>query len=747
MKYILGLILSFSTFALAGEIKAVDAPEGSNIVWRRSGPGGGGWIQSVTWDPIDPNTIYAGSDVGGFYISFDKGKHFEIRNNGLHDYFVQSIAVNPSNTAIILLGTQGGIFRTTNRGKNWVQITNGLLPQEESGYSNPIGVIRFNPLRPGVAYAGIGRPRTNAGGRGTIYRSDDTGSSWHRLPTTAIPTDAIICDLSIKPDDDRVLLVATDKGIYRSDNEGTEWTNSSRGLPHGEVEKLQFAPSNPKIVYTSLKTTAVKGETWNGGIYRSDDAGVTWRDVNGDGMPKLLRKNKDDDIHKMSNVFPLAVDSRNAEIVYAGNDDWYSPGLRKTGDGGRTWSLAEVKDGGAKNMQIGWLDFLGTAIKCIAVSPANPNCVAFGTSAHLFLSENGGGSWVQSYCEQFPDGRFKGNGLEPTGLFDVVPDPARAQRVYYCYFDIGLLISDDYGTSFRKSSFNSVDCFTAAVDPKSPSTIWTCTGQKGKDVGQIYVSHDDGYTWKSVGNPGSGLPAGRTIRLLLDAASPVGHRRLVATLSGNGIYETINGGDNWHCINGNLHQEAVKNPRALLLDSQNPRHLMVALSGPGDHGSGIYETKDGGDHWESVSTQEIFGDVYRIISPVSDLKILYMASRKFYDPKLHKVTPGGVYKSGDGGRTWTQLLDFNFVSSVAVNPQDSNIVYAGTLDSPYHDNCVAEGILRSTDGGQSWMHENSDISYLNFTSIAVSPANPKIIYAGSAGNSVFVGEDKGIKKR
>ena len=69
MKYILGLILSFSTFVLAGDIKAVDAPEGSNIVWRRSGPGGGGWIQSVTWDPIDPNIIYVGSDVGGFYVS------------------------------------------------------------------------------------------------------------------------------------------------------------------------------------------------------------------------------------------------------------------------------------------------------------------------------------------------------------------------------------------------------------------------------------------------------------------------------------------------------------------------------------------------------------------------------------------------------------------------------------------------------------------------------------------------------
>jgi hypothetical protein len=174
---------------------------------------------------------------------------------------------------------------------------------------------------------------------------------------------------------------------------------------------------------------------------------------------------------------------------------------------------------------------------------------------------------------------------------------------------------------------------------------------------------------------------------------------------------------------------------------------MVALSGPSENGHGIFETEDGGTHWENVSSEEIFGDVYRLTSPALNLKTLYMACRKFYDPKLKKVTPGGVYKSGDGGRTWMQLLDFNFVSSVAVNPQDSNIVYASTLDSPYHDNCVAEGILRSTDGGQSWMHENANVSYLNFTSIAVSPADPKIIYAGSAGNSVFVGEDNGLKLR
>ena len=126
-------------------MKATDAPESDEVRWKLLGPGGGGWIQSVAFDPKDPNTIYVGCDVGGFYVSFDGGKTFEIRNNGLRDYFVECIAVHPQNPEIILLGTQGGIFRTTNRGKTWQWVRNGFPPTQRYSYSAPIGAVCFDP--------------------------------------------------------------------------------------------------------------------------------------------------------------------------------------------------------------------------------------------------------------------------------------------------------------------------------------------------------------------------------------------------------------------------------------------------------------------------------------------------------------------------------------------------------------------------------------------------------------------------
>ena len=62
---------------------AESAPDGKDITWRSVGPGGGGWIQSITWDPIDAETLHVGCDVGGYYFSADAGQHYETRNAGL----------------------------------------------------------------------------------------------------------------------------------------------------------------------------------------------------------------------------------------------------------------------------------------------------------------------------------------------------------------------------------------------------------------------------------------------------------------------------------------------------------------------------------------------------------------------------------------------------------------------------------------------------------------------------------------
>jgi len=52
-------------------VAAPEAPESEEVQWRLVGPGGGGWIQSIAWDPQDPNILYVGGDVGGFYVSFN----------------------------------------------------------------------------------------------------------------------------------------------------------------------------------------------------------------------------------------------------------------------------------------------------------------------------------------------------------------------------------------------------------------------------------------------------------------------------------------------------------------------------------------------------------------------------------------------------------------------------------------------------------------------------------------------------
>ena len=280
-----------ATAAHAAPMKATPAPEGHAIQWRHADPGGGGWIQAIAWDPRDPQTLYAGGDVGGFFLSLDGGKTFEVRNHGLRDYFIESIAVHPKNSRVILLGMESGIFRTADQGRTWQAIRSGFPALQHWSFSSPIGAVCFDPQRPRVAYAGIGRPRWSKGGQGAIYRSDDAGLTWHNLSAGQLPADAIVSDIHVKPDDSRVVLAATSQGLFRSGDEGQTWKLSGTGLPHLYTEKIAFAISSPETVYLTLRTTARDAQPWNGGVCRSDDAGRNWHPVNGEGLAKRVGKN------------------------------------------------------------------------------------------------------------------------------------------------------------------------------------------------------------------------------------------------------------------------------------------------------------------------------------------------------------------------------------------------------------------------------------------------------------------------
>jgi photosystem II stability/assembly factor-like uncharacterized protein len=102
--------------------------------------------------------------------------------------------------------------------------------------------------------------------------------------------------------------------------------------------------------------------------------------------------------------------------------------------------------------------------------------------------------------------------------------------------------------------------------------------------------------------------------------------------------------------------------------------------------------------------------------------------------------------STDGGHQWRRILDFRFVQAMAISPADSRVVYAVTTDHAYHDNCRAQGLLKSRDGGATWQRENTGLSHHNFSCLSISPHDPTAIYVGTSGNSVFIGKDRGVSR-
>ncbi|MGQ9730973.1 MAG: WD40/YVTN/BNR-like repeat-containing protein [Candidatus Zipacnadales bacterium] len=749
--------------ALLGQFTPLNAPVGSDIHWHNIGPGGGGWIQSLACDPVRPKVLHVGCDVGGYYRSDDGGRSYRIQNEGLRDYFIESIAVCPTDPRVIVLGAEGGIYKSIDDGRSWRWIRQGFPPPQRYSFAAPIGCVAFDPNDPHVLYAGIGRPRWNKEGQGRIYRSVDQGESWEICtPEGVLAAGAIVSDIEVAPRTNRApaqsllstpeigkwhpyILVATTQGLYRSEDAGQTWSRVE-GLPHEWVQELAIAPSALQVVYATLRTTARDEEPWNGGVLRSEDGGVTW-ELRTEGLPQHVGK-RTEAPQMTSNCKEIVVDPWDPDTAYVGDTSWVSAGVYKTTDGGQHWeSCAFRRRNESRFAEYGWITVWGPSVECMSISPVQSGHIYFGTSGHIFATENAGESWDQRYCRMLPDGRFSGTGLEVTCAMDLVFDPHQEGRIYLGYNDIGLLITEDGGETFRRCTegmHHSGNCFTIVPDPAEPTRVWACTGQWASNEGDVCRSTDHGLTWQVVGHVKSGLPNGQTRVLRLDPGSPLAARHLYVTCKGYGVYRSTDNGETWECINGDLPVEAVGGICGLLLDPADAQHIRIALGGSPLTGAGIYETTDGGTRWRKINRSMEFGDIQDLDMGES-FDTLYVCQRQLYDRKAIPpvLRPGGLFVSHDGGITWEQLLDYHFTHRLTVSPLDPRVLYVGTTDHPYHDDSIAAGLLKSEDGGRTWQTENSGLSSLQITAITVHPRKDgqADILVGTGGNGVFKGID------
>lgn len=157
----------------------------------------------------------------------------------------------------------------------------------------------------------------------------------------------------------------------------------------------------------------------------------------------------------------------------------------------------------------------------------------------------------------------------------------------------------------------------------------------------------------------------------------------------------------------------------------NPNILYVAFAS-----AGLFRSDDGGISFESVFDTGNTLSIGAIALAPDNPAVIYVGTGEG-KPRNSTSFGDGIYRSLDGGKTWTHLglVDTERFSRLAIHPRDANIVYAAAMGHEWGPN-EERGVYRSTDAGRTW----SRVLFVNATTgasdVAIDPANPNIVYAG-----------------
>lgn len=200
--------------------------------------------------------------------------------------------------------------------------------------------------------------------------------------------------------------------------------------------------------------------------------------------------------------------------------------------------------------------------------------------------------------------------------------------------------------------------------------------------------------------------------------------------SGSGVYRSDDAGRSWKLSSEGLPVEDVP---ALALDPVNPSNLYASSGVRGD----IYASTDAGKSWSLRGNTDFFGGLSsKMVADPGNGATLFMISN-----------PGGLARSSNAGRSWQHIRrglpqdqderTGAYVLSLAVDPTDSRVVYAGTGGFVGQ----GHGVYKSLDGGLSWSAANRGMLDYRITCLAIDPLHPQTVYAGSDTGELFKSTD------
>lgn len=678
---LLGLLSCLITLPALADPSSL-APLLAPLHWRAIGPFRGGRVLAVSGVPGEPHHFYFGAVNGGVWETRDAGRTWQPIFDSAPVGSIGALAVAPSDPRVIYVGTgeadmrsdiaQGnGLYRSSDAGRTWQPI--GLADSQQ------IGRILVDPGNPDVVLvAALGHPYGPNEVRG-VFRSSDGGKTWQRTLYKDANTGAI--DLAFEPGNAQVVYAALwqtrrppwnvyppssgpGSGLYKSTDGGRTWHPlSGHGLPAklGRIG-IAVAPSAPQRVFALIDSPQA------GGVYASEDGGATWTRVSAD--PRLWGRGW--------YFGGITVDPANADSVYVCNTAMYH-----SRDGGKRFVPVKGAPGGDDYHTL-WID------------PHDPQRRILGVDQGALVSLDGGVTWSSWYNQNTAQ------------FYHVITDNRFPYWVYGAQQDsgaAGIPSRTDNIDGINLRQFREVtaggESDNIAPDPDDPQIIF------GGRVDKLDLR--TGQT-ESV-PPVLAYPGFYRETWTLPLVFGLGH----ALYFGNQrVFRTTDGGQHWDAISPDLTRPSPAVPRTLDAptvadnDHSGARRGVVYAIGPspidphllwvGTDDGLVWRTRDSGAHWQNLTPRQLTAwSKVGVVEPSHfDVDSAYLAidRHRLDDPRPY------IYKTHDGGRTWTAISDgiadqpiLNSVNVVREDPVRKGLLYSGT----------ERGVYVSFDDGARWL--------------------------------------------
>lgn len=520
----------------------------------------------------NPDMVVIGTDKG-VWLSTNSGDDWKKMESSSLPYNVDSLAIDPTDTNIIYAGTFWRAYKTTDGGKNWRLIKEGMIDDSD------VFAIEIDSKNPDhiIASACSG-----------IYESWNKAELWKKV--NGIPAKSRRTrDIMINPGMPGAIYAGTTEGFWMSADNGKTWALTSN--QQLEVNSIAVHPDEPNRVYIG---------TNNFGVMVSGDGGKTFTQSNGNFSSRL--------------AYSITPDIEQSNRLYATTINTATGGgyIFISNDSGRTWNPA------MKNIPVNVI-----IPYSILQDRVNPNMIYLATNLGMYRSLDRGSSWAQlapppvkaPVRKAAPRRTAMAKGKVPVKkavapvaatvvakVDEKKSVPALTDKVNVLTYAEdgkngllagtvkGLYRSYDPAKGWEKINFGEgfdQQIFAVATSPQNPSTIWV-----GTAVGGVIVTHDDGATWQKVPDFAERIPISS---IAIDPQNP--EKVYVGTIQT--LYLTRDGGKSWTRRGGNL---PLGNYTSILINPQNPSEVFVgsALESNG----GIYQSTDSGWNWKRVDNKD-----------------------------------------------------------------------------------------------------------------------------------------------